>query len=419
MRTRLVPFAALLVGLFLLTMAGGLQSLLLPVRAGIEGFPTWSVGAMGAAHAVGFIGGCLAVPGLLARVGHIRTFAAVAALAACAALASALFVHPFAWVGLRALTGFCFAGAGMIVESWLNDRAGNEGRGSVLGAYMIVNLAAGMSGQLVLPLFGALGTGPFILVAMLLALALVPTALSTGPAPAPPRTARLRPVVLFRVSPLAALGCLAIGLVNGAFGTLGAVFFQEAGFDLPATALLMSTALLGGAALQMPLGWLSDRIDRRVVLVAVALGAALMSWTLDVVRPHGLAQALPLLFLLGGCLHSMYALAVAHANDHAAPGAFVETAGGLLLLFGVGCVIGPLASSLLMEIVRPGALLGFMGVVHLTLAAFAILRLKARAAPATGGAFEPLSREGTTAAAALDPRADEAEPLPPVRVKAA
>ncbi len=377
---------------------------------------------MGAAYALGFVAGCLVVPGLLARVGHIRTFAALAAFAAVAVLTASLWIAAGPWVALRAIAGFCAAGTGLVIESWLNERAAQEHRATVMGAYMIVNLAAGVVGQSAVGAIGAITTAPFVVAAMLLTLSLVPTALSTGPVPVPPPAIRLRPAELFRLSPLAALGCLAIGLVNGAFGTLGPVYFQETGFGTGETAALMSAVLLGGALLQLPIGRLSDRADRRYVLTALAVGAAAAAWAFDALNAGALDAALPLAFVMGGFIHTMYAVTVAHANDHAAPGTFVETSGGLLLLFGLGAIAGPILGGAAMGFFGPGALMLFMGVVHTGLAALALLRMLARKAPARE-AFEPLAGDAMSAAAAaaLDPRAEGADgdaPVPAAAVPA-
>ena len=409
MRAHLAPLAALLAGAFLLAAAGGLQALLLPLRAQLEGFADPAIGGLGAAFAAGFVAGCLAVPRIVAAVGHIRTFAVMASLAAVLALAMSLAVHAVPWTVLRAATGFCFAGAAMVVESWLNERTTNTARGAVFATYMVVNLGGVTAGQL------SLTVGPldshvlFVVAAMLFSLALLPTSLSTRPAPAPARRARFDLARLFALSPLGAAGCLAVGAVNGAFTTLAPVFLTAAGYGVAEVALLMSAALVGGTVIQLPLGRLSDRLDRRWVLALTAAAAALLAMLLDAWRPSDLAAALALLFVLGGGVFSLYGLAVAHANDRAPPEAFVETAGGLLLLFGIGSVVGPLVGAAAMSIWRPGALLGFMTAVHLALALYALWRiLRSPAVPRAGREhFEAMPRNATPGTVALDPRAGE------------
>lgn len=410
MHAQLAPLAALLAGAFLLAAAGGLQGLLLPLRAQFEGFPDAAIGGLGAAYAAGFVAGCLLVPRIVGAVGHIRAFAVMASLAAFLVLAMSLAIDVVPWTLLRGATGFCFAGAAMVVESWLNERTTNANRGAVFAAYMVVNLTGVTAGQLSL-LVGAVDSHVlFVVAAMLFSLALLPTALSTRPAPTLGGRVRFDLARLFRFSPLGATGCVAVGAVNGAFATLGPVFLADAGYDVAAVALLMSAALVGGTVLQLPLGRLSDRLDRRWVLALTAAAAAGLAMLLDTWRPRGFAAAMPLLFLLGGCVYSLYGLAVAHANDRTPPHSFVETAGALLLLFGIGSVAGPLLASAAMTVLRPGALLLFMTSVHSALVIYALWRiLRTEAAPtATREHFAQMPRNATPGTVALDPRASEA-----------
>jgi MFS family permease len=406
---QLAPLAALLTGAFLLAAAGGLQGLLLPLRAQLDGFPDAAIGGLGAAFAAGFVAGCLLVPRIVAAVGHIRTFAVMASLAAVLVLAMSLAVDAVAWMVLRGATGFCFAGAAMVVESWLNERTTNVNRGAVFATYMVVNLGGVTAGQLSLVAGGVQSHVLFVVAAMLFSLALLPTSLSTRPAPAPVGRVRFDLAQLFRFSPLGATACVAVGAVNGAFATMGPVFLTDAGYGVGAVAVLMSAALVGGTVVQLPLGRLSDRLDRRWVLATTAAGAAGLALLLDGWRPRELATAIPILFLLGGGIYSLYGLAVAHANDRTPPHSFVETAGGLLLLFGIGSVAGPLVASAVMAGLRPGGLLLFMTAVHGALALFALWRiLKSAAVPsAEREQFAQVPRNATPGTVALDPRAGE------------
>lgn len=406
---QLAPLAALLAGALLLATAGGVQGLLLPLRAQLEGFPDAAIGGLGAAYAAGFVAGCLTVPRIVAAVGHIRTFAVMASLAAMLVLAMSLAVHPASWTLLRGATGFCFAGAAMVVESWLSERTTDANRGAVFATYMMVNLGGVTAGQLSLVVGAVESHVLFVVAAMLFSAALLPTSLSTRPAPAPVGRATLHLRALFALSPLGTAGCLAVGAVNGAFVTLGPVFLTEAGYGVSEVALLMSAALVGGSLVQLPLGRLSDRLDRRWVLTLAAVGGAALASLLDAWRPDTLGAAVAVLFLLGGCVFSLYGLAVAHANDRAPPDAFVDIAGGLLLLFGIGSIAGPLVAAMAMGVLRPGALLTFMTTVHLGLAVYALWRiLRSRAVPrAERELFTAMSRNATPGTVALDPRASE------------
>jgi MFS family permease len=412
MASQFVAVAALLVGSAFLLMAGGVHSLLLPVRGAIEGFSVAELGLIGTGWAVGFVAGCLVVPAIVRRVGHVRAYGVMASVAAVSILLNLLIISPLAWIVLRALSGFCFAGAFMIVESWLNERATRENRGTVFSVYQVVNFVALTAGQLTLAIREPSDHFFFTLGAILYCLAILPTALSSAESPRPLKTTRLDIGALYANSPVAAVGCFLIGNVNGAFGTLGAVYAQQIGLSIASVAFMMSGALLGGSLIQFPLGWLSDRTDRRKILVATAFGAALIGALLAVIEPRSPALVIGLVVLFGGMIYPMYALAVAHANDFAASDEFVKIAGGLLLLYGVGTMSGPLFGAAAMEWISAEGLFAFCALVHLTLGIYTLFRMRRRAAPdlSTRETFQgmPAPKTVTPESAALDPRAADA-----------
>ena len=286
MTSQLVAVASLLLGSAFLLIAGGLHGLLLPVRGAMEGFNVTELGLLGTSWAAGFIGGCLLIPPIVRRVGHVRSYGALASVSAVTILLNLLIITPAAWIGVRALSGFCFAGAAMIVESWLNERASRENRGTIFSVYQMVNFAASTAGQLALAFRPPTDHFYFVLGAIFYCLAILPTALSTAASPQPLKTARLDIPRLYAISPVGAVVCFLIGLVNGAFGTLGPVYAQQIGLPIRDIATLMAGALLGGSLIQFPLGWLSDHMDRRRVLVAIAVGAALIGIAMAVIQPR-------------------------------------------------------------------------------------------------------------------------------------
>ena len=253
MASQLVPVAALLMGSALLLLAGGLHGLLLPIRGSIEGFTTAELGLIGTGWAVGFVAGCLIVLAIVRRVGHVRSYGVMASVASVVILLNLLFISPMAWIALRALSGFCFAGAAMIVESWLNERATKENRGTIFSVYQMVNFAASTAGQLLITTGSTESYFFFVLGAIFYSLAILPSALSTAQTPRPLKTTRLDLRKLFFNSPVAVVGCFIIGMVNGAFGTLGAVYGRQIGLPTAVIALLMSGAVLGGAFTQVPI----------------------------------------------------------------------------------------------------------------------------------------------------------------------
>jgi len=405
----LLPLTALLMGSSFLLFAGGVNSLILPIRGEAEGFTAASLGLLGTGWAVGYVAGCLRTPGLVARVGHIRAFGAMCAIAAIAVLISLVLITPWVWIPVRALSGFCFAGAAMIVESWLNERADAKSRGRVFGIYTMVNLGATTAGQMVLTLGDTNGYLFFVLAAMVYCLALLPTAISATTTPRPLTQAKLGLSKLWKNSPIAAFAVSMVGVSNASFGTLAAVYAARIGLSLNEIALFASIPILAGAACQIPVGIASDRFDRRKVLIAVTIIATLADvlFLSVAVLPPALALAMSALF--GATVFAIYPIIVAHANDHAEPGSFIQVSGGLLLVFGIGSIVGPTVAGFVMTRFGASTLFAVTGAVHLSLILFALLRL--RIAPAVASkdkvAFQakPLARASTpeTAALSVDP----------------
>lgn len=401
---------SLLIGAGLLFAAGALLGLALPIRADLEGFPTFLIGLIGSAFAAGFVAGCLLIPRLVAKVGHVRVFGAMAAVFAVTALINLLFISPIAWILVRAMTGFAFAGATMIVESWLSESATSETRGRVFARYMIVMLASSVLGQLTVTVYQPAGFEPFAVAAILACLALIPTALSSGRTPEPLHEVRLDLRRLGRVSPIAVVACFGVGLANGAFGTLAPVYAQNIGLSVGAVALLVAGAIVGGALMQTPVGWLSDRMDRRWLLIGVALTGATLSLGLFLMDLREPAALILVVAMLGGAMNTLYPLAVAHANDRAEPGEFVAVAGGLLLVFGAGATLGPAMAGPLMQIGEPQWLFLFLAGVYLPMAlhAFWRTRIAPPVAEVSYGhvALEPVYSV-TQETMHLDPRAED------------
>ncbi len=374
-----VSIAALLAGSGLLLLAGGLHGLLLPLAGLAGGFSDASLGLLGAGWALGYMAGCLAVPLIVKRVGHVRSFGALASLAAITVLLNLLFMDAAVWIFLRAISGFCFSGAAMIVESWLNERATSETRGRIFGIYTMINLGATTAGQMLLTMGSPTGFFFFVLGSIIYSLALLPTALSTAASPQPLNQARLDPKALWRNSPIAVVAIFMVGVSNGAFGALGAVYGRRIGLDVPEIAVMMSLALLVGALFQIPVGMLSDRLDRRLVLVGLAVLAMSLGSTLSLLGGFDTLVTVLLISAFGGVVYSMYPVIVAHASDHAESGDFLKISGGLLLIFGTGTMVGPLMASGLMTYTYPGALFQVTAAAHLSMMLFAIWRMRQRA----------------------------------------
>ncbi len=393
--------------------AGGINGLILPLRGSVEGFSTFSLGLLGAGWAIGYVAGCLLTPHLVRRVGHIRTFSVLAAMAALSILASLLLVHAAAWIPLRILCGFAFSGAAMIVESWLNESTGASHRGRVFGFYMMVNLVATTAGNIAIMFGDQSGYAMFVIAAMFYCLALMPPALTSSRAPPPLVQASLNLPSLWKNSPYAVVAIVLVGVSNGAFGTLGAVFAERGGLPVSAIAMFMALALLAGALIQIPVGHLSDRFDRRWILTALAALAASVEIYLLVLRPDGALANLVAGALFGGAIYAMYPVIVAHANDRAEPDTFLQISGGLLLLFGMGAIAGPAIAGAIMSWYGPAGLFLTTLAAHISIILYGMKRIGSRAEVAheVKDAFVTVlpGRLSTPETAVLDPRTSDAE----------
>ena len=371
---------ALLAGVALLMLGHGLQSTLLGVRASIEEFPTAVTGLIMSAYFIGFLFGSIVTPRMVKRVGHIRVFAAVASLASAAILLHILFITPVAWFFSRVLTGLCLSSCYIVAESWLNGATDNANRGQLLSIYMVVQLMALSAGQFLLGLADPAGFELFVVCSVLISLAVIPLLLSASPAPAiaTPKTISL--IELYRNSPLGVIGMAMVGISMGGMFSMGPVFARESGFSLGDIALFMAAINLGGVLLQWPIGQLSDRIDRRLVITVVTF---LASASLVIPFSLGIDGTYPLVaafFLFGGLVMPMYSLLVAHTNDNLDNDQMVAASGALVLANGIGAVSGPAMIALVMDWVgNSGFILALIG-IHLAIGLFALFRMTRRQA---------------------------------------
>ncbi len=406
---RLLPLAPLLSAFFVLAVGNGLLLTLVTLRASIEGFSPTMIGALGTAYFLGFLTGARYSPPLIDGVGHVRVFAALAALIGAAVLIQSLIVRADAWLVLRFISGFCMAGLFTTVESWLNGATENRDRGRVLGIYSLIDLLAQTGSQLILPLVGPESSDAFIITGVFLTICLVPIALSPSNVQIAPSAGGSSIFSAFRISPQAFVTCLAAGMTIATFRTVGPLYATQVGFDVNGIALFLTAAIIGGAVLQLPLGFLSDRMDRRFVMLIASVGATvacLYVGTLsgDMFDRNPLGTVIrtgtdPTYYIIGGLLFGafsfpLYALAVAHANDFATPGQFSSLAAGLLFTFGIGAAGGPIVASALIGQFGPASMFIFLGAVHVILIVATVLRIAARAPVADDdkAQFTPLPR---------------------------
>ena len=371
---KIVSVYSLLAATAILLLGSGLLGTVVALRAGIETFPKGLIGLIMAGFFMGYVLGSYLCPHVIRNFGHIRSFSVFAAIGCTCVLLHGLWIQPIIWLVLRILTGICMLGMYLVIESWLNNLATSKTRGSLFAIYMSINLLALGTGQYLLLIYDAHTLQAFSLIALFFSLALVPIALTRMQQPAPVPESRLGIAHLYGTSPLAVFGALISGMVNGAFWGMGPIYALSVGFDEPGIALFMSGVIFGGALLQWPLGHLSDNFDRRLVIFGVSLLASLAALTvfysIDSYRIIGLLAT----FIFGGCAFSIYALSMAHANDHNDVQHLLETNRGLLLLSGIGATIGPILAGLLMQGFNAHVLMILFAGLMLLLAVLAIMR---------------------------------------------
>lgn len=406
MTRTIATLTALFVGFGLLMLASGLLNTLLALRMGSEGFSLIEVGFVMSAYAVGFLSAPFVVPRWIHRIGHIRFFTALAALAAATTLIHALVVTPIAWLVLRAITGFALASLFMVLESWLNHRADSASRGRILSVYMIVNYLGFGGGQFLLKVAPPGGYVLFILSGLLFCLALIPVALTRVGEPERPDPHLPRLGQLWRKSPLGIAGAIAAGFIGSAFTSDGPIYARTMGLSTDKVATFMGLAILAGLFLQWPIGWLSDRIDRRRMIASVGLGIACAAGLLVAATLIDSRAIIIAAILYGGIAYTLYPLVVSHANDVVTPEQTVSMSAGVIIAFGTGAVFGPIVGSKLMAVLGPGGLFIMIGATGLLLSIFALLRsMQAPPVPEEDrGEFMPMAAV-TPMVVELDPRA--------------
>lgn len=380
MRETLKSVFALLLSFGLLQVANGLLSTVLGIRSDIESFDTAVIGVVMGSFFFGILLGAQYAIGVVARVGHIRAFGIFASVISISALAHVLHINVFTWILLRMMAGFCIAGMVMVTESWINERAENQFRGRILSLYMITNYAAAGTGQLLLPLADPAGYKMFSLASIVFSLALVPVLLTRAPTPDLPGRIQTSLREVFATSPLGMVGSICAGMLGATTYGLSPVFSRQIGLSLGETSLFMGALVLGGLLLQWPLGHLSDRLDRRTVLMGTAFATALAAGAIAFSAEKGLVFLIPSALLFGALSFTLYSLSAAQANDLAAPGTMIQTARALLVAYSLGAIAGPVLGGQVMSFLPPEFLYVYCGVIALVLGGYTGFRKRIRLA---------------------------------------
>ncbi len=383
---------ALLLGVFLLLIGNGMQGTLLGVRGEIEGFSTLEMSVVMSAYFVGFLGGSQMTTGLIRRVGHVRVFAALASFISAVLILYATLATPIAWILGRMLIGFCFSGVYVTAESWLNNAATNENRGKALSVYMITQTLGVVSAQGLLLVADPSGYVLFVIPSVLVSISFAPILLSISPTPAFETTKPMSLKELFDNSPLGVVGMTILGGVFSAQFGMSAVFGAQAGLSLTEISIFVATFYVGATLCQYPLGWLSDRTDRRVLVLIVAAFASAGS-VLGVLFYESFEILLFAALIVGGLANPLYSLLIAHTNDFLEYEDMAAASGGLVFVNGVGAIAGPLITGWMMDVIGPSGFFVYMACLLAALAVYAGFRATRRKAIPVDetGSFAPMS----------------------------
>ena len=392
-------------GLLLIMVGNGLMVLVLGIRASNAGFGPVISGIMMGGYFAGFFGGSAMVPKFLQKVGHIRTFGALAAIASAALILHLVAIDPAFWTILRIFTGFSYAGMYIVVESWLNEKSTNETRGQMLAIYMIITMAGMSSGQVLGGIYDIKSITPFLLASVLVSIAVVPILLTAARAPefSTPDPVSIRR--LYQISPLALIGMLLQGLTASmAFG-IGAIYATDIGMTERQASLFMAAFTIGNMLLQYPIGRLSDLFDRRVMILAIATGAGIAASFAATLSADQFLILVIITALYGGLSLTIYSLCIAHANDYLTPSQMVSTASTMITINGIGAIFGSPLIGFVMQISTPKAFFWGIAIVHFGLAAFVLVRMVSRpSVPADAQApFVAVPEIGTVVAVQLNP----------------
>lgn len=338
---------ALLSSYGILLLANGLFGTVVALRTKTEAFPDSIIGVVLAGYFAGLLFSSFYAARIVARTGHIRAFAMFASLASTVALIHLLWVNPVVWGVLRLVSGFCMGGMIVVTEGWLNNRATNKNRGSVLALYMVTTYACIGSAQLLLMLGSDDGFKLFVIVSIFYSLALVPILATQSQEPPASNPQRPNIKKLFHISPVGLMGALTVGFINGVFYSLTPVFAHHIGLTLDQTAIFIALAVISGMLLQFPLGKLSDRVDRRWVIVFSSLMTAIASYLLYLADNSNMHKLYLLAVFYGSVAFSINPICIAHINDLTPADERTQTASGMLAMFGIGAVIGPIVAGFL------------------------------------------------------------------------
>jgi len=384
---------ALLLGILLLMLGNGMHGTLLGLRGEVEGFSTGQMSFVMSAYFVGFLGGSKLTPDLIRRVGHVRVFAALASFISACLILFPVVTEPWAWVALRVVIGFCFSGVYVTAEGWLNNAASNETRGKALSFYMLVQMIGIISAQGMLLLGDPSGFALFVIPSVLISISFAPILLSITPTPAFEQSKNMSFIELWRVSPLGFVGIFLLGGMFAAQFGMAAVFGTVLELSVTQISMFVAAIYVGAMLTQLPIGWISDRMDRRV-LICIVSAISTLGAIIGALFMNHFEMLLVAAFIVGGTSNPLYSLLLAHTNDFVSLEEMAGTSGSLIFVNGVGAILGPLVIGWLIGVFGPVSYFVYMAILMAMLTAYAGYRMMIRSAP---------SVEDTTTYAPLAP----------------
>ena len=403
---------ALFTGLVFMMIAHGLQGNLLGVRATYENFSLIEIGAMMSGFYIGYLVGAQKLTGIIYKVGHIRVFAALASLASLIILLHSLYVNPYTWLISRFISGFCIVGIHIIVESWLNDRANNKTRGQLLSIYMmIIYLGMGI-GMFFLSTTNPNEYEPFIIVSLLMSLALIPILVTKRKAPSFRKIKSISIKKLYDISPYGTVISFLFGLAISALFTLMSVYCATNGFSLFEISVTTVIIMLSGAISQWPIGYISDKFDRRVVIIIIALGAAFAAYMLSGNIDFKTSKLIfySLVFIYSFLCLPIFSLAMSHTNDLIEKDNIVSAGAGLNFLYGLGAICGPIICTIFMKYFGTDGFFIFIMITHVITVVYGLFRISQRQIEVSDNSFVAVPRATSPLAIELSPEADPMVP---------
>ena len=379
----LISLSALLLSVMLIQVGSGSLGPLDALSGSALGFTSSEIGLLGSAHFVGLIIGCIINPILIRRSGHSRSFAIMAVASAVSALMHPVYQDIYFWAVLRVLSGFAIAGAYTVIESWLQAKLVNANRGRVFSVYRVADMSGTLMAQAIVAALDPASYVAYNLIAMIACMSLLPLALTQSVPPEIPDKLSIKPLFALTISPLAGIGIFAAGMTTAAFRMVGAVYAIEIGLDASGIAIFLVMGVLGGALVQIPAGFITDRFNRRYVLIGFSIGAAMVCLVTGITAYSGAQTPLfgyLLAFLFGAATMPIYSICATHANDFAKEEDLVDLSSSLILMYSIGGVTSPLLSGWLIQTYGPGSMYLFISLIHILLLVYSLWRMTIRPA---------------------------------------